>query len=347
MARLNRIKVLADAVAASFELAGFTPAELLQGPIVVTDAAWQAPPIKCPGLLQGVPFSEYVDYPLPVDSERLFEFYSLGVLLLKNGPEDITNEDGYKALSKIITRSKPGERNLCFPLFENWPVGDHNTGAMFAMEAARLFMTSSDSVEAMQDDESNYWVKTPWGQVGVVDGYVAGGKQVWDVDCRGFVQGLLEQPRGRVTVTCLYDTIARLRSALYQEPHRFNDFEVLDTALQALRILSDGQTCRELNKAVEQMSVLGFKRKLKITAYSQALDVMSSWNLTDRVKISMLQEILMPQYMSLAEFSRKILDPHRVFPAVLSQKTETRILAVLQNELKKLSHSTPKPKEPS
>jgi hypothetical protein len=67
--------------------------------------------------------------------------------------------------------------------------------------------------------------------------------------------------------------------------------------------------------------------------------IMGDWHLTDRVKVSMLQELLIPSYMPLERFARKILDPRRVMPSVLSRKTEARIIAVLTQERDKASYA--------
>jgi hypothetical protein len=223
------------------------------------------------------------------------------------------------------------------PLYPGYPVGDHTTGVLFAMDVAHLFYTSSDVVNGFEDNADNYYVNTPWGRVGVMEGLVCGG-EAWDVDCRGLVQGMLEQPRGDVSMTCEYDLIARLRSALHLEPAKFSEFEATDYALQALRILTDGP-CKELVKAVERMSMAGFKRRAKIKAYEQTLEVMASWNITDRLKISMLQEILIPSYMTLEMFCRKVVDVRKVIPAVLSTKVESKITRNLQHELEKVQYA--------
>lgn len=339
MAKLNRVKLLAEAVASSFEAAGYGSAELLQGPIVITDLVWQTPPLEVAQDYWGVPFQDYLDYPLMVDSLKLHEFYGRGLFLLRHGPEEITTMEGYRGLSKVIINCLKGERKLALPLYENWPEGEPHTGPQFALEVARLFKTSSDVVSEFISDRDNYYVSTPWGKVGIVDGFVSQSADLWDVSCKGLVPGMLEKPRGKSSMDCHYDVLARLRSALHQEPARFPDFEMVDLGLQALRVLSDGGICREIQQALSQMSAKAFKRRLKITAYQQAIDVMMSWSLTDRVKISMLQEILMPTYMSLPEFSRKIFDPYKIMPAVLPRKSEARILQTLKNELSRVQRT--------
>lgn len=339
MAKVNRVKLLADAAAASFEAAGFSPAELLQGPIVLTDLTWQVPPLEVPALYWGVPFQDYLDYPLEINSEELYDYYRQGLMLLSMGPEEITDDQGYKGLTRLILGCRKGERRLALPLYEGWPAGSTTTGPVFALEVARLFKTSCKKLQGFVSDESNYHAVTPWGKVGIVNGYVSDSRDLWDVDCSNLVPGMLEQPRGQVVVECQYDILARLRSALHQEPERFKDFELADLALQALRVLSYGELCHELLTAVSQMSSKAFKRKLKIATYSKALEIMKSWDLSDRVKISMLQELLMPGYMSLSEFSRKVLDPHKIMPNVLSARTEARIINYLTAVLKQAQHS--------
>lgn len=341
MAKINRIKLLADAAAASFEAAGFSPAELLQGPITFTDLTWQATPLAVATPYWGVPFRDYLDYPLDIDPEGLYDYYRQGLLLLSVGPEEITDSEGYKGLTRLVLGCRKGERRLALPLYEGWPEGSTTTGPVFALEMAHIYKTSCREVKAFVADESNYYADTPWGKVGVVDGYVSDSRDLWDVDCRQLVPEMLAQPRGQPVTECQYDVLARLRSALYQEPERFKDLELLDLALQALRILSYGELCHELVTAVSQMSSRAFKRKLKIEAYSRAVDIMKSWNITDRVKISMLQELLMPAYMSLPEFSRKIWDPHKIMPSVLSTRSEARIMNYLTFVLRKTQDAEP------
>jgi hypothetical protein len=339
MAKLNRVKLLADAVARSFEVAGFSPADLLGGPIAITELPWQAPPLKVERLYWGMSFSSYLDYPLAVKSEELFEWYRNGLYWLKHSPEMMGDSEGYFQLTKLFVNTRAGERKLALPLPDGWPTGEYSTGSIFALEVARLFKTSSKDLLGFSEDDSNYYAETPWGKVGIVDGYVSEHRELWDVSCAGLVEGLLESPRGCLTTSCLYDTIARLRSVLHEEAGRFTDFEMVDYALQALRVLADGEICRELHQALTGMSAAGFKRKARIKAFEEALATMLSWSMTDRVKISTLQELLVPTHMNLAEYSRKILDPYKIMPSVLSTRVEARIVATLRHELLKATNA--------
>lgn len=336
MSKTNRMRILADALAAGFEAAGFTPAELLQGQVIITDLGWQAPPLRTKATLQGVPLHEYLDYPLQVDSQKLVEFYKAALFSLRHGPEEISNEEGYKGLSLLMPRALPGERCLALPLPDGWPAGDSTTGPLFAMEVARLLNTSSMDVAAFVEDESNYYVDTRWGRVGLVDGYVSVCREEWDISCEGQVPAFLEKPRGQLSTVCMYDLIARLRSCLHEHADRFAEFEGMDFALQALRILSKDRMCLELLRAVEGMSKAAFRRKARKQAFEEALAVMESWNYTDRTKLSMIQEILLPQYYNLAQFCRKIYDVNRYVPAVFSKPVEARIINMLKHEIRKL-----------
>jgi hypothetical protein len=185
------------------------------------------------------------------------------------------------------------------------------------------------------DDNDNYGAETPWGFVGIIAGRPSLHADEWDADCTGAVQGMLETPRGVSHANCHYDLIARLRSALHEEPGRFPEFMGMDYALQALRVLADGEICKDLQQAIERMSLVAFKRKARANAFAEALGVMESWTFTDRAKVSMILEILVPAHYNLEVFARKILDPRKIFPAVLSRRTEAKIIATLKHELEK------------
>lgn len=344
MAKLKRTKLLAEAVAASFEAAGFSPSDLLQGQIRITDLPWQAPPLLCEAPLGGVPLHEHLAYPLGADAEELYRFYLDTLAGLKTDPENIATPEGYKGLARVLPRATAGERNLALPVPDGWPAGTYSTGAMFAMEVARLFFTSTIHCSAFVSNANDYYATTPWGDVGVKAGLPTACQDLWDLPCLGHVQGMLELPRGLLSTNCSYDIVARLRSALHESPEAFAEFEGVDYALQALRILAGSGLSQELKTAVERMSLTAFKRKARIKAFEEAVSVMQSWHLTDRAKVSMLMEILVPTHFTLPEFSRKVLNPLKVLPAVLANKTERRILATLKHELEKAEHAHRTPK---
>jgi hypothetical protein len=335
MARFNRTLQLAKAVADSFEKAGFMPADLLQGPINLTDLAWQAPPLVCEESLHGIPLHNYLDYPMELSSEAAYEWYRLTLFNLLSAPEEVADDAAYKGLSKFLPKAKMGERRLALPLGEGWPAGSANTGPVFAMEVARLFRTSCTKVSEFVHTADDYYAVTPWGRVGIVDGFVHD-MPGWDTDCRGHVQSLLEMPRGQISVLCQYDTVARLRGLLHENHEKFDEFAAVDYALQALRILANGNLCRELHQAIEALPLEAFKRRRRREAFEQALAVMENHTFTDRVKVSMILEMLVPAHWQLQVFARKIYNVQTVMPSVLSEKTESRIIRTLKWEAEKL-----------
>lgn len=336
MSRTDRTRPLANAVAAAFESAGYSPAELLQGPIRLTDLSWQAPPLRCIETVAGVPLREYLDYPLAVAPVAdLQDFYDLTLFRLAVSPEEAATPEGFKATGKLFPGSTAGERKLALTIPEGFPACDGSAGAMFALEMAVLIGRSCVTSE-ITEDKSNFAVEMNGKVYGIVNGRTSACTEQWDIDCTGTVQAMLEQPRGRVRVDCLYDMIARLRSVLYEEESRFAEFLGLDYALQALRILADDGVCRSLYTAIQNMSMEAFRRKQKIAAYEKAIEVMESWHYPDRAKLSMLMEILVPDCLSFRRFCQKIYNPSRAVPAVLQGRTETRIINTLKYELSKL-----------
>lgn len=326
----TRTAALANAVIAAYERAGLEPAQLLQGPIDITDLAWQSPPIELDCKLMGLPFSAYVGSPITVDLPALYKFYSDTLYYLRNNALEVSSIEGFKRSARALPRSSSGERKLVFPLPDAWPEGTHTTGQTFAMDAAWLCSTSVATVTEFVSDDSNYYAVTPEGVIGVVGGRPSVHADIWDVDCSGLVPSMLAMPRGSTSIGCHYDLIDRLRSVLHSEPDRFEEFEGVDWGLQTLRILADGEHCKPLIGAVQSMAVRTFKRKAKVSAFDEALAVMGDWQYTDRAKISALFEILVPSQMTKTSFCVKIADVTSALPAVLSVKKEQRILSNLR-----------------
>lgn len=331
MRRDTKVTVLADAVVASYEWAGFSPAQLLQGPVEITDLSWQAPPLHAECMLNGQPLATYLDAPIAVDLGQLHKFYSEGLYYLRNSPEEIASVHGFKRTTKVLPRASAGERNLIFPLPEFWPEGGPTTGQAFAMDAAWLCMTSVSETTELVSDDNNYYAVTPKGVIGVVDGRPSLYANIWDIDCSGMVQSMLTMPRGLASVGCHYDLIDRMRSILHKEMDRFTDFEGTDWGLQALRILADGETCKPLLTSVQGMAVRVFKRNARDTALKEAIAVMEDWHYTDRTKIAMLFDILVPDHFTLKQFCVKIIDVESVLPSVLKTQKEALILRNLND----------------
>lgn len=335
MALLKRTRQLAEAVAASFGAVGFTPADLLQGPINLTDLAWQAPALEPDCKLRGAPLTHYLDYPLGVDSRALYDFYSLGLYALAHGSERHLGPNGWAQLGAVFGGASSGERKCALSVPDRWPEIDENAAIMFGLECAHVFKTSGKCLEFISGKD-DYYAVTTWGRVGIVEGRLSLMADYWDTSVAGFVQALLQQPRGIISTECHYDIIARLRSVLFEKADIFGEFEALDMALQTLRIWCAGSTPKELVHAVSQISYETLKRRTQMASYDQAIATMENWHLSDRVKIGMLIEILVPTCMPQNLFNKVIINMHSTLPPVLHSRVEQRIRARLKRNREQL-----------
>jgi hypothetical protein len=283
----SRTKDLAVAVTQAFEAAGFTPADLLQGPIALTDLAWQTPPLRTSATLAGLPFRGYIDYPLTLDEEAFISFYSETLYSLHEAPGGVCTGLGYRRFGNVFSGAVPvGERLLRLPVPQGWPSElEPTTGHLFAAECAHLAATSL-GCKAVVEDDSNFYVELPSGEtMGIVAGFPSLYGDLWDSDLSGAVSLLLQQGRGQTSNSCMYDVLAKVRSALYENMEKFTEFEGLDHALQSLRILSHGRLCSELLSSIEGMKIASFKNKRRITIIAECLEVMQSWRMTDPYRI--------------------------------------------------------------
>jgi hypothetical protein len=271
-------------------------------------------------------------------AEEAYFAYSSVLDAMIHDPGLAADRNGYIWLRKAMPGVTPGERTLAFPLPDGWPAHDLTACAVFSMEMVRALVLHTSVCSNFAHDEVSYKVTTPWGEVGISEGRVIGADDSLG-DYSGFISGMLESPRGRLSTECHYDLLSRLRSALYEDPGRFAEWQGTDNALQALRVLCEGLPLLDLQAAISGMSMQAAKRRLRATAFQEALTIMESWSFTDRTKISMLLELLVPNFMNMRDFARKIQDPNKVLPAVLPTKSEVRILANLRNELRKANDS--------
>lgn len=329
MTKVNRVRVLAEAVAEAFEAAGFTPMALLQGQIGFTELPWAAPPLKLDATLAGLPFSSYLDYPLEADLSAFYDFYSDTLYGLHSDPTKVVQGSAFKGARLALPGSTIGERALRFTIPEGFPAAEPLTGVRFALEAAHVAKISLPC-KAVVEEGNSYYVETDFGEIGVAGGFPTLYSDLWDMPYEGDIQDLLTAPRGRVSTACAYDLLARLRSVLFENMNSFVEFDGLDNAIQALRILSKERACLEMLSAVESMSLKAFNRRRKLATIDECIEVMSTWNANDRTKLSVLFEKLVPDVLNMGEYQRKIIDPYRVLPTMLSVKQEKRIVTNLK-----------------
>lgn len=333
MAAEWRRQPLATLVAKAFNRLGFTARDLLTGQIVHTDLPWQCPPLESQAPLEGIPFSRYLEYPAKINSEKLYDFWTTGLDDLWHRPTHAIGANGWRGAPSALPGMADGERALRLSIPDGFPEAvDPYAGIIFSLEVAKIFLMSEPTLKNFTTDASNYYVTLANGvQVGVVDGKPAC-QSFWEFNVEGMVDSYIEAPRGAITTACRYDLLAKIRSVLWEQAEKFAEFEGLDLALQTLAIRSQNRLCSELQRAVEHMPVARFIDGKKIKAVEEAIALMEAWSMNDRIKITSMQEILVPEVLTASQFQRSIFNTYLTIPPVLAASTEKKILTFLRNK---------------
>jgi len=224
-----------------------------------------------------------------------------------------------------------GERLLRLSIPEGFPEDvEPFAGQTFSMEIAQIVYLSWDQVEELVSNDHSYYVRLKDGRsIGVANG-VPIAPSTWNVPLDS-VQLHLQRGRGRTVTTCRYDLLAKVRSVLYESAARFDEFDGLDWALQALQRMCGDQLCAALQHAIEGMSYDAAEARRKLKAVSEALALMESWHVHDRVKITSMFEMLVPRVLKASQFQRSIFNMYQTIPAVLTPATEKKITTFLRN----------------
>jgi hypothetical protein len=314
---------------------GLTERDVLGGAIEHTELPWQVPPLVIEAHLFGAALSEYFDRPTFVNLDHFINMYSDALADMRNAPAKVLNGEGFKQLYSALPRIKLAERQLYFAMPDGFPGGISDyAGASFALECAHILRTNAKLSEFVSD-EDNYYAVLPDGmEVGVKDGVPSVWYEQWDLPVSGMVQEMLRQPRGTLWEGCDHDVIAKVRSVCHIYEKSLRDFEAVDWALQALRVI-DGS--RELLRAVRSLKAVAFERTSRMDALNYAVEVAGRLSITDRQRIETLKHALVPDILSITQFSKQIYGYYTTVPAVVSPKVLARIQ---QNVQALLDHET-------
>lgn len=332
----SQTTVLEKAVNTAFLHAGFTFADLGQGQINLTDLPWQNPPLFCLSNLLGINLVTYLERPVEIKEDQIFEFWRANLGRLYYTPLQAIDREGiYSGSNKLLPgESKPSNR-FRFSTPEGFPKSiDEYAGAVFSMELATLISESLPYY--LIRDDSNYYVTLPNNvNIGIKDGIVAT-ESPWDGSVAGIVWDLAEMPRGVVRTDCQYDALAKVRSLLHENAGRFKEFQGVDYALQALRVLYNHKSeCSILSRAIklkhEEPNLLFDYKALK-----SSLATMERKDISDRYKLDIIYGLLVPQTLSEAKYRAKIYRSRFEAPFTLSDKTIHRIISNLETELERL-----------
>ena len=306
---------LSQAIAGAFAAAGFSSSDLLTGQINITDLPWQCPPLVCTETLNGTPLEEYLSYPINVDGEQLFRFWQVGLAGLYAYPQSVVMPSGWRFTGRMMRSTRPGERAMRFCVPEGYPHYNPYAGHVFSLEVANLFVTSIEGVE-LHAGIDDYWVSTPYGECGVRNGSVIDSAE-WGESIAGMVDTLLLNGRGLISTACRYDTVSKVRSLLHENESMFEDFAGLDWALQALAKISQDRLCVELMVAIENMLPNLFEIKRKVKILDEALDILETWMVNDRLKIGSMFEVLVPAVYPVNGFYSQVFHLNRKVPDAL------------------------------
>lgn len=329
MRQATLASTLALQVSEALVKVGMTQDDILVGEIKHTDLPWQIPPLLVEAPLFGVPLADYFSRSISVNAEALLVLWGDALMGMRNNPSKILDFDGYRSSSYVIPGVRTNERQLYLSLPAGFPHGIEDLAAVtLSLEAAHLLHGNVRVREFVSDDD-NYYAVLPDGiEVGIKEGLPTVASDIWDMPVSGMVQEMLRMPRGAVWEGCDYDIIAKVRSVIWDYQKIFPEFEALDWALQALRVM-DGQ--KEMLSAIYNLKKTAYNRKVRIEALADAVRVSNQLSISDRQRIELLRNLLVPLVITSGQFTKLIYSYHSTVPAMLAEKVLNRIRSAVQD----------------
>jgi hypothetical protein len=330
-----QIRSLARAVSAAFVASPLTEEERNPGRIELVDLPWMAPPLTCRATLGGVPLSNYLNVPMPVDDFTLKRFWQQTLLDLWNKPSSSMKRGAMANCGWAFPKLRAGQRAFLF----STPIGypgrlEPTAGAMFSLEVARLAIDSLPVLDVVSDEDNFYAVLDAHSIVGVKNGRPACDSP-WDDSVAGMVQDMMETSRGEADYQCRFDQLAMLRSVLNVHRKRFPEFEGLDYALQALRILTLGGHCPELSTQLKllPLDLPALRRTEQV--YRDCIGIIDDMSMSDRSKLQIWHNLLVPEVITAAKFKQCVFTGSQ-FPFVLAQKKLDSIRVWMESQYRAL-----------
>lgn len=317
----TQVRALAKAISTALAAAGLSQEELFPGQIAHTDLPWAAPPLRTSLLLGGVPLQDYLDSPVRLEEAKLEGFWRQTLAQMWYEPSRLVRKGAIANCAWAMPRAALAQRMLRFSVPAGWP--QHTSelaGAQFTLELAHTAAISLP-YDQLQCDDSNYWVRLRSGlTIGIADGKILT-ESPWEMDVSGQVLDLLEMTRGAVSYDCHFDQIASVRSVLYTHQGRFRqNFEALDLALQALRLLATGQHCPALTQVMRVAPVDMALQREREHALHESLEVLAS-DMSGRDKLRTMHSLLVPVVLTETGFRRCIFSG-RQYPFTMAAGKE-------------------------
>jgi hypothetical protein len=205
---------------------------------------------------------------------------------------------------------------------------------MFSIEVAHAAAQSLPVLDVVSDDDNYYAVLPDRTIIGVRNGRPACDSP-WGESVAGMVQDMLEMSRGEADCTLRFDQLALVRSVVNVHRKRFPEFQGLDYALQALRLLTLGSHCPELvtQMRLTAMDMSQLRRNEQVLR--DCLGIVDDLAISDRSKLQIWQNLLVPEVISVSKFRQRIWSSAQ-FPFSLSQAKLESIRMWLEAEYQRL-----------
>ena len=301
-----QIRSLAKAVSAAFAASALSDEERNPGRIEITDLPWVAPPLLCRAPLGGVPLSDYLNVPVALDEAQLHRFWIRTLDDLWNRPSSARRRGMFANCSWAMPKLKLGQRAFLFSPPVGYPASmEMSAGAMFSIELAQAAANSLPVADVVSDNDNHYVELASGLVIGVRNGLVAC-ESPWSMDVAGMVPDMLETTRGEADYTCRFDQLAMLRSVLNVHRRRFPEFQGIDYALQALRILSLGGHCPELMTEMRLAPVDMPRMRAAEQALRDSIELVDTLTVSDRSKLQIWHNLLVPEVISASKFKHHI-----------------------------------------
>jgi hypothetical protein len=301
-----QVRSLAKAVSAAFAASALTDEERNPDRIEIPDLPWTAPPLRCSATLGGVPLSDYLNVPMALDETLLHRFWVKTLDDLWHRPSSAIRRGAFANCAQGMPKLKVGQRAFLFSTPAGFPAQlDSSAGAMLSIEVAHAAAQSLPILDVVSDEDNYYVVMPDERIIGVRAGKPACDSP-WGDRVSGMVQEMLEMSRGEPDYTLRFDQLAAMRSVVNVHRRRFPEFQGLDWGLQALRILTLGGHCPELMTQMRMTSMELPQLRRNEQILRDCLAIVDDLSLSDRSKLQIWQNYLVPEVISVSRFKQVI-----------------------------------------
>jgi hypothetical protein len=330
-----QVRALAKAVSAAFVASPLSEEERNPGRVELVDLPWVAPPLATKATLGGVPLSDYLNAPAPVDEALLRRFWLKTLDDLWYRPSNAMRRGAFANCSWGMPKVRLGQRAYFFSVPVGYPARlEMSAGAMFSIEVAHVAAQSLPVLDVVSDEDNYHVILPDRSIIGVKNGRPAC-ESPWDESVSGMVQDMLETSRGEADYECRFDQLAMLRSVLNVHRRRIAEFQGMDYALQALRILTLGGHCPELATQLKLLPLdLPLLRRTE-QVYRDCIEIVDDIAMTDRSKLQIWHNLLVPEIISATKFKHCVFAGAQ-FPYALAQKKLESIRAWFEDQYRAL-----------